>query len=104
MLDNFEKSEKGKEMNENGDYSTVKKTVKTGIHVLANLYEGLSEGLTSAGVGLMKGGTKVVGAKYGEEAGEASYGVVEGAKNVAAIMKVPKNEAKRVFLEKEEEK
>ena len=71
--------------------------------MILNLYEGLSEGISEAATGLAKGGTKVIGAKYGDDAGEASYGMVEGARNVVGIMRVPKNEAKKVLKEEEEE-
>ncbi len=43
--------------------------------MLVNFYEGLSEGLTEAGTGLAKGTKKVGSAKYGNDAGEAGYGV-----------------------------
>ena len=59
--------------------------------------------MSEAGVGLAKGTTNVIGAKYGKDAGQASYGVVEGAKNVAGIIKVPKKEAYKMFKQKEEE-
>lgn len=50
------------------------------------MYEGLSEGISQAGTGLAKGTTQVVEAKYGKDAGQTSYELIEGARNVYRIM------------------
>ena len=83
-------------MQKNGNYTTVKKGLITGLHVVGNICE--------AGTGLAKGSAEVVGAKYGKDAGDATYGVMEGARNVFRIVKAPKSEAKKVFFENEGEK
>lgn len=43
-----------------------------------------------------------MGAKYGKDAGEASYNIGKGALNVYKIVQVPKNEAKKVLQPDEE--
>lgn len=91
-------------MQKNGNYTTVKKGLITGLHVVGNIYEGVTEGMSEAGTGLAKGSAEVVGAKYGKDAGDATYGVMEGARNVFRIVKAPKSEAKKVFFENEGEK
>ncbi len=59
-------------MIQNNDYKGYKKKFFTGVHIIANIYEGIAEGLSNASVGLAKGTTQVVGAKYGKDAGEAT--------------------------------
>lgn len=68
----FEKSEKGQEMQENPYYETVKEGAKTGVGVLANLYDGVVGAVYAVGSGVAKGATKIVGARYGEQAEEAA--------------------------------
>ncbi len=51
------------------------------------------------GSGAAKGTTKVIGVKYGEEAGEAADGVFEGVGNVAKIVRVPKDELSKTLKE-----
>lgn len=52
-------------MMENPHYETVKKGAKTGVGVLANLYDGVVGAVYSAGSGAATGAGKVIGAKYG---------------------------------------
>lgn len=65
----FEKSEKGKEIQEHPHYETVKEGAKTGVGVIANLYDGVVGAVYAVGSGVAKGATKIVKAKYGEDAG-----------------------------------
>jgi hypothetical protein len=53
-------------------YEAVKNGAKTGVGVFANLYDGVVGAVYSVGSGAAKGISKVVGAKYGEDAGEAA--------------------------------
>lgn len=80
-------------MIENGNYTGYKKKFLTGIHIIANIYEGITQGISQAGNGLAKGTTQVVGAKYGKEAGEATGNIIEGTRNVYKIMDAPYNVA-----------
>ena len=54
---------------ENPHYETVKNGAKTGVGVLANVYDGVVGAVYSAGSGMAKGVSNVVGAKYGKDAG-----------------------------------
>lgn len=56
-------------MIEKNDYNSYKKKLLTGVHIIANIYEGIAEGIGHAGTGLAKGTTQVVEAKYGKDAG-----------------------------------
>ena len=47
----------------------VKSGASTGVKVLANIYDGAVNAMYQIGSGIGKGTSKVVGAKYGEEAG-----------------------------------
>lgn len=48
-----------------GNYKEYKKKLLTGLHIVGNIYGGITEGISQAGNGLVKGTTQVVGAKYG---------------------------------------
>lgn len=61
----FEKTEKGKEIQEHPYYETVKEGAKTGVGVIANIYDGVVGAVYAVGGGVAKGVTKVIGAKYG---------------------------------------
>lgn len=82
-------------MIEEGNYKNYKKKLLTGIHIIANIYEGITQGISQAGTGLAKGTTQVVGAKYGKDAGEATENTIEGVRNVYKIMDAPYNVAKK---------
>lgn len=69
----------------------------TGLHVITNIYEGVTEGMSEASVGMLKGTNEVVSKKYGPDAAEVGFGVVEGYRNIAKIYKIPKNEAKKLL-------
>lgn len=47
----------------------VKSGASTGAKVLANIYDGAVNAMYEIGGGVSKGASKVVGAKYGEDAG-----------------------------------
>ncbi len=49
-------------------YDTAKQGAKTGVKVLANLYDGVVNAVYQIGSGVGKGTTKVIGAKYGKDA------------------------------------
>lgn len=61
----FENSDKGKELQENPRYESIKTGAKTGVGVLANLYDGVVGAVYSVGSGVAKGAGKVIGARYG---------------------------------------
>ena len=50
----------------------MKEGSKTGAKVISNLYDGVVTAVYEMGSGISKGTSKVIGAKYGEEAGEAA--------------------------------
>lgn len=95
----LEKTEKGKELQEDPRYETVKKGVKTGVGVLANLYDGVVGAVYSVGSGVAKGAGKIVGARYGEEAGQFADEALEGAGNAVKIMRVPTDQAAKTLKE-----
>jgi len=72
-------------------YEAVKNGVKTGAGVVANIYDGVVDAVYSIGSGVANGATKIVGAKYGRDAGEATDGALEGAGNVLKIARIPKD-------------
>ncbi len=82
-------------MIEKNDYNSYKKKLLTGVHIIANIYEGIAEGIGHAGTGLAKGTTQVVEAKYGKDAGEATGNIIEGARNVYKITESPYTVAKK---------
>jgi hypothetical protein len=49
------------------------------------------------GSGISKGTTKVLSEKYGEDAGQAADGLLEGAGNVVKITRVPQDEVANVL-------
>ncbi len=81
----------------NGDYHSYKKKILTGLHIVGNIYEGLADGISQAGNGLMKGTAQVIEAKYGKEAGEVTGHIIEGTRNVYKIVDSPYNVAKKQF-------
>ncbi len=74
-----------------GNYKEYKKKILTGLHIIGNIYGGITEGISQAGNGLVKGSTQVVGAKYGPEAKELSYQMIEGGRNIYRIANIPEN-------------
>ena len=95
--EHFEKSEKGKELQENPNYETVKQGAKTGVGVLANLYDGVVDAAYEVGSGVAKGAAKIIGAKYGKDAGEAADDAFEGAGNVAKVVRTPADQAAKAL-------
>ena len=65
--------------------------------MFANIYEGVVDAVYSAGSGIAKGTGKVVTAKYGEDAGEAADGAMQGAGNVLKIVRVPEDQMAKNF-------
>ena len=65
--------------------------MKTGGTALAHLYDGVVNAVYEIGSGASKGATKVIGAKYGQDAELAADGVFEGVGNVAKIARIPKD-------------
>ena len=49
------------------------------------------------GSGVAKGAAKMVGARYGEDAGQAADEALEGAGNIAKVMRVPEVQAAKAF-------
>ena len=49
------------------------------------------------GSGISKGTSKVIGKKYGDEAGQAADDVFEGVGNVIKISRIPQDEAAKAF-------
>ena len=80
-------------------YESVKNGAKIGAGVVANLYDGVVDAVYSVGSGVAKGATKIVGAKYGKDAGEATDGALEGAGNVLKIVRIPKDELANTLKE-----
>lgn len=75
----------------------VKEGTKTGVQVVSNLYEGVVTAVYEIGSGIGKGTTKVVGAKYGDQAGQAADGVFEGVGNVIKIARIPQDETAKAL-------
>ena len=67
----------------------IKEGTKTGVGVLANLYEGVVGAVYNVGSGVATGVGKIVGAKYGKQAGEVADEALESAGNVVKIARVP---------------
>ena len=63
--DRFEKSDKGKELQESGKYEMVKSGAVTGAKMFGNIYDGAVTAMYEIGSGFSKSTSKVVGAKYG---------------------------------------
>ena len=57
------------------------------------MYDGVVGAVYSVGSGVAKGAGKIIGAKYGEEAGSAADEALEGAGNALKIMRVPADQA-----------
>lgn len=67
--------------------------------MIANLYDGVVNAVYEIGSGASKGATKVIEAKYGQDAGQAADGIFEGVGNVAKIVRVPKDELSKAIKE-----
>jgi hypothetical protein len=50
----------------------IKNGAKTGVKVIANVYDGVVNAVYSIGSGVAKGTTKIIGVKYGNEAENAA--------------------------------
>lgn len=61
------------------------------MHIVFNVYDGFNEGMNEATKGLAVGSKNVVDKKYGKDAGDATYNIVQGARNVYKVTKVPTN-------------
>ena len=75
----------------------MKEGAKTGVGVLANIYEGVVEAVYEVGSGVATGAGKVVRARYGEEAGEVADGVLEGTGNIIKVTRVPADQAAKAL-------
>jgi hypothetical protein len=62
-------------MQQNPKYDKVKNGTVTGVKVVSNIYEGVVQAVYDIGSGISKGTSKVIGKKYGDEAGQAADGV-----------------------------
>lgn len=67
--------------------------------VAANVFDGVVSAVYEVGSGISKGTSKIIGKKYGDEAGQAADDMFEGAGNIVKISRIPQDEVAKSFKE-----
>ena len=65
--------------------------------MVSHIYDGVVTAVYEIGSGISKGTSKIVGKKYGDEAGQAADDLFEGTGNIGKLARVPNDQIAKSF-------